>query len=576
MGSKIRAKILAITLPAIVAAALLMPALLMPALLMPAAWGQTDEPPALSTGLDQQINQQIRELGNLLDGAAQPALAAEPVRLNGRELFRVTATEGVDAEPRAERIETLIQQVARDRLHEASPPVRWQMDTPSRQPVIYLDGKFLMTVTNADAKLYGHTNLELRAAEMTESLRQGLMQFRRERQPQYIRQQLRRTGLLLIAALAASWLLLRMLRRLSRTRRQYLPAKRPINEDGSDPETPLQALAALRRRVFRGERRGFIDLQRWLLYAAQAGIWTGSCFYIVGLFPYTRSLQPIIGDVAKLPVKLVMIAIATYILIRLANLLVDRLLLTVQEEALLQSSQSQRLVLRMVTFSRVVKSVLASLLIGISFVGALSQLGLNLAPLLAGISIVGLALSLASQSLLKDLINGLFILSEDQYGVGDVIKVDAVSGFVENMSLRITQLRNEEGRLITIPNGAISVVENLSKDWSRVDLLIPVSLDADIDQALSLIESVANTLRQSPEWGELILEPPLLLGVDNLDYAGSTVRLWIKTVPLKQWEVAREYRRRLKVAFDKADISIGIPQQSLQIRSNAPGPPPPV
>ncbi|MEO0457317.1 MAG: hypothetical protein AAF152_12165, partial [Cyanobacteria bacterium P01_A01_bin.114] len=112
MGSKIRAKILAITWPAIVAAALLMSALLMPGLLMPAAWGQTAEPPALSTGLNQQINQQIRELGNLLDGAAQPALAAAPVRLNGRELFRVTATEGVDAEPRAERIETLIQQVA--------------------------------------------------------------------------------------------------------------------------------------------------------------------------------------------------------------------------------------------------------------------------------------------------------------------------------------------------------------------------------------------------------------------------------------------------------------------------------
>ncbi|MEM9908306.1 MAG: hypothetical protein AAF921_25115, partial [Cyanobacteria bacterium P01_D01_bin.44] len=281
---------------------------------MPTAWGQTPDSPAIGIGLDQQI----RELGDLFDNAAQPALVSEPVRLNSRDLFRVTATEGISAEERAERITDLVKQSARDSVDGALPNVRWTTDIPSRQPVIYLDDQFLMTVIASDANLHGHANLELRAEEITELLQQGLRQFRQERQPQYIRQQLRRTGLLLIAALGASWLSLRILRRLSRTRRQYLPAKRPINEDGSDPETPRQVLAALRRRVFRGERRGFIDLQRWLLYAAQVGIWGGSCFYIVGLFPYTRRLQPAVGDVAKLPIKLVVIAIATYILIRLA------------------------------------------------------------------------------------------------------------------------------------------------------------------------------------------------------------------------------------------------------------------
>jgi small conductance mechanosensitive channel len=187
---------------------------------------------------------------------------------------------------------------------------------------------------------------------------------------------------------------------------------------------------------------------------------------------------------------------------------------------------------------------------------------------LAGAGIIGVAISFASQSLIKDMINGFFILLEDQYGVGDVIIVGEVSGLVENMNLRITQLRNDEGRLITIPNSAITIVQNLSKEWSRVDLRIDVAYSADIDQALALIEQVAHDMSRDRPWSDLILEPPLLLGVDKLDHAGATVRLWIKTQPLKQWEVAREYRRRLKLAFDKAGIPFGVPQQSLLLHSD--------
>jgi moderate conductance mechanosensitive channel len=154
--------------------------------------------------------------------------------------------------------------------------------------------------------------------------------------------------------------------------------------------------------------------------------------------------------------------------------------------------------------------------------------------------------------------------------VGDVIVVGDVAGFVETMNLRITQLRNDEGRLITIPNSQITIVQNLSKEWSRVDLRIPVAPSADINQALKVIEQVAQDMQQDTTWRNLILEPPLLLGIDNLDYIGATVRIWIKTKPLKQWEVAREYRKRLKVAFDKAGISIGVPQQSLHVHNALP------
>jgi small conductance mechanosensitive channel len=206
----------------------------------------------------------------------------------------------------------------------------------------------------------------------------------------------------------------------------------------------------------------------------------------------------------------------------------------------------------------------------IGVMAAISTLGIEVNPALLTLAgIIGVGISLASQNLIKDVINGFLILLEDQYGVGDVVAIGEVSGFVENMNLRITQLRNAEGHLITIPNSSISVVQNLSKEWSRVDLSINVAYDANLDQALKVTEQVAQEMSRDPDWQSLILETPQLLGVENLDYSGATIRLWIKTQPLKQWEVAREYRRRLKLAFDQAGISIGIPQQSLWV-SNTP------
>ncbi|MEM9816353.1 MAG: mechanosensitive ion channel family protein, partial [Cyanobacteria bacterium P01_D01_bin.6] len=209
--------------------------------------------------------------------------------------------------------------------------------------------------------------------------------------------------------------------------------------------------------------------------------------------------------------------------------------------------------------------VVAVLIIGITGLVILSWLGVRIAPLIAGAGLVGFAISFASQSLIKDIINGFLVLVEDQYGVGDVITVGTMSGFVETMNLRITQLRATDGQLITIPNGQINIVQNLSKEWSRVDLMIPVGLTADINQALQLVEDEANVMRQDAAWGLLILEPPLLLGVDDLTHAGATIRIWIKTQPLKQWDVAREYRRRLKVAFEAAQIPLGVPQQVVQL-----------
>jgi small conductance mechanosensitive channel len=155
------------------------------------------------------------------------------------------------------------------------------------------------------------------------------------------------------------------------------------------------------------------------------------------------------------------------------------------------------------------------------------------------------------------------ILLEDQYAIGDFIRVNNVSGRVEGLNLRVTQLRNDTGHLITIPNSLITQVENMTRTWSRCDFQIEVAYNTDVNLALDVIRQVADELAHDPEWGKFILDTTEVLGVEQLSHSGILIRLWIKTLPMKQWPVAREFRRRIKIAFDKQGIAIGMPQQSL-------------
>jgi moderate conductance mechanosensitive channel len=313
------------------------------------------------------------------------------------------------------------------------------------------------------------------------------------------------------------------------------------------------------------QHRNLKEIQRRLLQLSHLGIWSIGFVIIVGLFPYTRELQPIL---LSTPLKLLGIVLATYLAIRLSNVAIDRFFSAVSDSSD-NVQASQRIALRVSTFAGVAKSLSAVIYICIAAIAILSVTGIDIVPLLTGAGIVGLGISLASQNLIKDVINGFLILLEDQYAVGDVIQVSKATELVENINLRITQLRNAEGRLITIPNSSIAIVENLSKDWSRVDLGLVIAYDADLDRAIGLIKQVSGEMDRDPDWQTKIIEPPEVLGVDELNNFGVTIRVWIKTQPLQQWKVGREFRRRLKLAMDERGISIGIPQQSFSLRSTA-------
>ncbi|MEM8780435.1 MAG: mechanosensitive ion channel family protein [Cyanobacteria bacterium P01_G01_bin.49] len=305
------------------------------------------------------------------------------------------------------------------------------------------------------------------------------------------------------------------------------------------------------------------EVQYRLLQLAQVGTWLGGSLLILGLFPYTRIAQVWLFTLLRIPARLGIVSLGTYLIIRLSYALIAKFTSAFMARELLDFRENQRLHLRVTTISMVSKSIVTVIWVGTGIIIGLSVIGINVAPLLAGLGILGVGISLASQNLIRDAINGFFIILEDQYALGDVIQVESFGGLVENINLRVTQLRDPEGRLITIPNSEVKIVANLSSKWSRADLNIPVAYDTDIDQALKIIKDLAEAMRRDIVWRDCILEKPEILGVDNFEARGLIIRVWIITKPLKQWDVAREFRRRLKVEFDRQGIPLPVPQQKI-------------
>ncbi|KEF43321.1 MAG: hypothetical protein ER33_00830 [Cyanobium sp. CACIAM 14] len=219
--------------------------------------------------------------------------------------------------------------------------------------------------------------------------------------------------------------------------------------------------------------------------------------------------------------------------------------------------------MRLETNLRVLKGSIAA---ATSLLGAyLTLLLFGIQPqILAGAGIVAVAMGFLARSLVEDLISGIRILATDRFAIGDSIVINGHAGLVEAMNLVQTQLRGGEGEVVTIPNGMIRDSINRSKDWSRVNFEVDIAWDSDLQQACVLLQQVASALAEDPLWKDQILEPPQLLGVERLEQSGVRLKLWIKTQPLRQWAVAREFRHRLKPAFDAAGIAPEVPQQLLR------------
>jgi small conductance mechanosensitive channel len=280
-----------------------------------------------------------------------------------------------------------------------------------------------------------------------------------------------------------------------------------------------------------------------------------------------------VADRFTTPVRIAIVLLVAYLLVRVSRIVVKRIVDRLQSDdvqersarlrrrtglSLLDTSPNPglRRVQRAETIGAVLRSTIAIVIWATALFTILSELGVELAPLIAGAGILGVALGFGAQSIVRDFLAGLFMLIEDQFGVGDVIDAGPAIGTVEGVSLRTTRLRDVEGVVWHIPNGEIRRIGNQSQQWARALLDVPVSYTTNIQAATQVIKQVADAIWEDDEYRSAILAEPEVWGVEELGPDRMLIRLVVKTQPHEQWRVTRELRARIKAAFDEAGIDV--------------------
>jgi small-conductance mechanosensitive channel len=264
--------------------------------------------------------------------------------------------------------------------------------------------------------------------------------------------------------------------------------------------------------------------------------------------------------------RIFLIAIVTLIVMKLVRVLTDRLSSLFHKDKIDPESKK-----RAETLTSVIRHLVNVVILVVVFMTILGQLGIEIGPILAAAGIVGLAVGFGAQSLVKDVINGFFILLEDQVRVGDWVEVGDKGGSVERVNLKMTVLRDLNGKVHFIPNGNIDVVTNLTKDFSRYTFEIGVAYREDPDEVMEVIREVDEELRSDPNFAPDILDPIQVFGLDKFADSAIIIKARYKTKAAKQWGVGREFKRRLKKKFDQKNIEIPFPHVTLYLGQDKQG-----
>lgn len=309
----------------------------------------------------------------------------------------------------------------------------------------------------------------------------------------------------------------------------------------------------------------------WLGNGLRTLIWLGFVALVMTLLPHTRTqVESVSGRLRRQTfhlldwllergLNIIIIAAITIFVMRFVAALIRTIFILMKRTAAARDeAATQR---RLQTLSAIFNGVSQSAISFIGLMTLLQQLHVNVTPILASAGVVGIAVGFGAQSLIKDLFSGFLILLEDQFSVGDIVKIGEYAGSVEQITLRATRIRGVDGALTTIPNGNITTVSNLSKDWSRVVLDIEIDYSESVDQAMQIAVDTATALRHEKPLE--IIEDPVMLGVDKVSHVGVTLRLLLKTAPAKQFDLTRELRRRIKLAFDARGIRAPIVVQQI-------------
>ncbi|MEJ2231819.1 MAG: mechanosensitive ion channel family protein [Nitrospirales bacterium] len=282
---------------------------------------------------------------------------------------------------------------------------------------------------------------------------------------------------------------------------------------------------------------------------------------------FTQQLSPFLAEksiaILEGSLRILLIGLVAYVAIRALKFglgKLEQLLITWRDledhEHLANEKQVQTLI-------GLLRTICLTLVWVVGIVMSLGQIGLDITPILAGAGIVGLAVGFGAQNLVRDVINGFFMILENQVRIGDVAVVNGTGGLVEAISYRTITLRDLSGTVHIFPNGTVTTLANMTKGWSGYVLDIGVAYKEDTDRVSNVMKEVAKELQNDPELGPKILEPIEILGVDKFGESEVVIKARLKTLPIQQWAVGREYRRRLKKAFDEKGIEIPFPHRTL-------------
>jgi small conductance mechanosensitive channel len=308
-----------------------------------------------------------------------------------------------------------------------------------------------------------------------------------------------------------------------------------------------------------------------------------ACRFVYEHVVADETVAEVVNWLVDLPLRILFIVVVAWLAARLARRWVQRLVTRVVAPSTspverlgrmgievpggLQASVTDpRREARAASLSAVLTGTAIVTIWTIALLTLLGTLGIDLGPLIAGAGIAGVALGFGAQTLVKDCIAGLFMLAEDQYGIGDVVDLGEATGVVEEISLRTTVLRSIDGTVWHVPNGVVQRVGNLSQLWSVAVLDVDVAYDTDLVRARELLHRAADEVCTSDDFVDHVIEPPTVLGVEALGADGVTLRLTVKVVPGKQFELQRAMREHVKTVFDRAAIEIPFPQRTVWMR----------
>ena len=288
-------------------------------------------------------------------------------------------------------------------------------------------------------------------------------------------------------------------------------------------------------------------------------------------FTFSEFLQQMGQWLLYKGVAIFLILVGTLVLIKVVGLVTKRMSMLLSRRKLDDEYKK-----RADTLSSFIRNFLNVAILVVAMVTILGQLGIEIGPVLAAAGIVGLAVGFGAQSLVKDMLNGFFILLEDQIRVGDVVNIAGKGGLVEKVNLKMTVLRDLSGNVHFIPNGLIDVVTNMTKDYSFYVFDIGVAFREDVDKVIEIINQIDEEMRKDANFSVDILDPIEIFGLDSFSDSGIIIKARIKTRPIRQWAVGREFNKRIKKAFDEQGIEIPFPHRTVYFGVDKKGAAPPL